>query len=194
MTSNDKHSFSSATADIMVDIETLGTVPGSIILAIGAAIVRDTPDTVGKSKYFYATISRGNQEDLGFTVNPNTVLWWERQEPAARLEVFSGLSDISIALKRFADFVYQFEHPRLWGNSAAFDLGLLSAAYEIMGQHTPWSYWQEMCYRTFKSVYRTIPVPKLATIPHKAIDDAVAQAAHLALILNVVDSAIIGEK
>lgn len=36
----------------------------------------------------------------------------------------------------------------LWGNSAAFDLGLLTCAYERCGMQIPWAFWNERCCRT----------------------------------------------
>lgn len=67
---------------VMLDIETMGTAPGSAILTIGLAQFDINSGEIIKSAEF-----RNRQEDqeaLGRTIDPGTVKWWAGQSEAAR--------------------------------------------------------------------------------------------------------------
>lgn len=171
--------------DIVIDLETLGTVPGSVILSIGACVAQDIEEP---DKQFYATISRSSCEDVGLVVCKETIDWWNKQDIVARQEAFSALHTLKDTLVYFSTYLGEFPKKRVWGNGTAFDLGILAAAYKACGMKVPWHYREEMCYRTVKSLYPKILVPTLPNTPHKAIDDACSEAKHLALILNYIEA------
>ena len=66
---------------IMVDLETLGTAPGSVILSIGA--VRFDVEK-GLLDEFYVNIDVESSQRLGLTIDGDTVMWWLKQSDAAR--------------------------------------------------------------------------------------------------------------
>jgi hypothetical protein len=88
----------------------------------------------------------------------------------------------SAALTEFGEFILaQGPVPRIWGNGAAFDNVILRSLYESFGQRAPWSYSQDRCYRTFKSLPGA-PNPETKAIygvEHNALDDAIGQALHM---------------
>ncbi len=65
---------------IMVDLETLGNTPYSVVPAIGAVIF--TKDEFVDS--FYQKIDVKQQLDLGLTVDASTLEWWMSQNDKAR--------------------------------------------------------------------------------------------------------------
>lgn len=134
---------------IMVDIETLGTLPGSVILSIGAvAFNMETGATY--HEVFYNTISIQSCLNAGLKVESGTLEWWFNQSDEARQKAISEPKhDLHTALYNLRQFIASFgEDVQVWGNSARFDLGLLEAAYKACGVSLPWQFWNERCLRT----------------------------------------------
>ena len=165
---------------IMVDIETLGTKPYSVIVAIGA--------TTGK-RDFYQTLEIRNGVECGLKMDSDTVLWWLKQDEAARSVFLENEKGVKLfeALSAFGRFVPEND-VMLWGNSAAFDLGLLGNAYDKLGLPRPWKYWQEGCYRTLKNVRRDIEQGPRIGVAHNALDDAKTQHEHLLRLLSAIQT------
>src|SRR4051812_3766510 len=60
--------------DIMIDLETLGTLPGSVILSIGAVAFDEL--SVAPGAGFYKVISTISCESCGLTKDEATEKWW----------------------------------------------------------------------------------------------------------------------
>lgn len=80
---------------VMIDVETLGTTGGYVVLSIGyLPFKEDGNDTfesllnVG-SKY---NLDINEQVRLGYKIDPNTMKWWMKQDGNARRIVFSPTS------------------------------------------------------------------------------------------------------
>jgi DNA polymerase III epsilon subunit-like protein len=158
----------------MVDLETLGTSPGSVILSL-AAVTFATPFAI---EPFYVRISKESCIDSAFTVDARTVEWWEKQSPEARNIAFSGTMDVIVAMAKFAEYCRQLPTaPLIWGNGADFDNALLAEAYRRVGITVPWKYCNSRCYRTLKNLFSQIPFVQPA-LKHDALQDALAQAKH----------------
>lgn len=172
---------------IMIDLETLGTRPGSIILSIGA--VRFDLDH-GITGEFYTNINVEDAETYDLTITASTVLWWMNQSDEARKALASAKKPLLEALLDFdewaraADFKRnpQADIDELWGNGPDFDNALLASAYKAADLEIPWSYRANRCYRTMWSMFPQIPFEK-PTTAHNSLEDARAQAIHLRKIL-----------
>lgn len=170
--------------NIMLDLETLSSRPDACIVAIGATRFSSDGSNLdepgrGHRLKFYVAIDPRSAQDAGGRVDASTVQWWLNQSPEARA-VFSDASPMPIAeaLNRFAEFCSQpYGPPIVWGNGASFDNIVLRQAYERVGLEAPWSYRNERCYRTLKSLRPDIPFEPVGTA-HHALDDAIAQARH----------------
>lgn len=162
----------------MLDLETLGTRPGSAILAIGA--VKFNEKEIYDS--FYCRISLVAAVQCGLTIDPETVLWWMQQSDEARRELCQPADNLPMALIRFAQWVGP-ESPEMWGNGAAFDNVLLAEAYRLTGQEPPWKFYDDRCYRTVKNLYPDITIFREGT-HHHALEDARSQACHLIAIMR----------
>lgn len=181
---------------IMLDLETLGTKPGSVILAIGA--VRFDAEKILDE--FYVNINPESSVAAGLTMDVSTITWWLQQSDEARKALVAGearllpyaLQDFArwamcppgVEPKSVADLVQIDE---LWGNGSDFDNVLLARAYEAVEAPAPWKHRANRCYRTLKSLYPEIPFEKPA-VAHNALEDARAQAKHLIEILKVARS------
>lgn len=165
---------------VMLDLETLGTKPGSVILSLGAV----TDD----GRAFYDVISIDSCTAAGLTIDESTVQWWSTQSSSANHNAFrpdlkpvekGRLRDV---LQSFACW-YPAENAELWANGAAFDPPLLECAYRAVNIDIPWKFWNVRCYRTLKSLYPDVPTPA-NSMKHHSLSDAEAQMRHLQLLLQ----------
>lgn len=171
---------------IMLDLETLGTAPGSAILAIGA--VRFGSGLILSE--FYEKISLVNAVACGLKMDPETILWWLQQSEESRAEFAKPGRSLSHVLEDFTHWCHrildiaipQNGEIEMWGNGAAFDNVLLSAAYDRVGLNRPWKYSNDRCYRTVKNLYPDVEIVRDGT-HHNALDDARSQAMHLMKML-----------
>jgi len=169
----------------MVDIESLGTDPGSAILSIGA--VTFDADGVDDDGGFYAEVNLQSNEAAGLTFDADTIVWWLRQSDEAKT-VLTGGDDLEDVLIDFAEWVGKVNVDEVWANSPSFDCRLLGAAFDAVGVDAPWAYYHERDFRTLKNlpdVGDTFPVNDDA-VEHDAFDDAVVQARAASAILSSV--------
>ena len=162
---------------VMLDLETLGNKPRSVIVAIGAVKFKDGAIT----DRFYERVDAESCVAAGLKIDVSTVMWWLQQESAARLEITKPGEHLSVALQRFSEWVFNEEAVEMWGNGAAFDNVILSDAYDATGLPRPWKFWNDRCYRTMKSLYPQVPMERSGT-HHNALHDAETQAVHLMAI------------
>lgn len=158
--------------DMMIDIETLGTTPGSVILSIGAVAFDAEQGEIGPK--FSIGISVESSARSGMTIDPKTVVWWVKQSDAARQDAFGGEAELAVALHSLGQFLDANGPTRVWAKPPAFDLILLEEAYRRAGVSLPWHYRAPRCVRTIMDLadYDLAPGPR----SHCSLDDAVAQA------------------
>lgn len=162
---------------VMIDLETLGNKPGSVIVAIGAVKFANGEITAS----FYERVDAESCIALGLRMDASTVMWWLKQECAARLEITKAGKEISEVLRDFAAWLGDPD-AEVWGNGAAFDNVLLADAYDRAHMPRPWKFFNDRCYRTMKALRPEVPMPRAGT-HHNALDDAKSQAMHLMAIL-----------
>lgn len=171
---------------VMLDLETMGTKPGSAIVAIGAVLFDVEKRTIEKD--FYASIALDSCMEHGLTCDPGTVLWWMRQGDAARSAIaeVAGMP-LRHALFEFATLFGEKSELTVWGNGSDFDNVLLTCAYERANIRLPWNPFNNRCYRTIKNLpqHKTTKIVRVGT-HHNALDDARSQALHLIQLLNPV--------
>lgn len=159
---------------VMLDLETLGTSPGSVILSIGA--VRFDENGLGDT--FHKHIDPEDCLKLGMTVDASTIFWWMAQSEEARNNLLvAGKYLLMQTLYAFSSWFAGSEY--LWGNGAAFDNALLSAAYRSVDISFPWEFWNDRCFRTVRAENPHVSAPEFEGVKHNALDDACHQARHL---------------
>ncbi len=167
------------TLDVMIDLETMGTSAGCMILSIGAC-------TFDTQKTFYTRIQKDSCPAL--RADPETMAWWQKQSFEAQQEAFSGDVLLLNALGDFSTWWNRLEGDNkskfIWGNGADFDLPILKAAYEAVMMKEPWAPWNGRCYRTLKNLYFGIKAPEFQGVKHNALADAMHQARHAREILS----------
>lgn len=164
---------------IMVDLETMGSKPGSAIASIGAVAFDPVAGTMGAE--FYQVVDLVSCERAGLTLDASTVYWWMTQGDAARQALGGAKMGLRDALQRFAWFIddqAKGERPRLWGHGGNFDEPMLAAACRAVSMPSPWRYSEGRCTRTIfeaAGVELDRAAPEAGT-HHNALDDAKLQA------------------
>lgn len=180
---------------VMVDLETLGTVPGCAILSIGA--VEFFPETGKMGKEFYIVINRASCADAllseDHTPVTGTVAWWDRQSDEAKV-VLAHAADkkksvpLAAGLEKFNDFIKSIGNMKevlVYGNGADFDNPILEVAFDCAGVKRKWGNYHGRCYRSLKNLhdlfgplFQFTKAERSGTY-HNALDDAKTQAVHL---------------
>lgn len=165
---------------IMLDLETMGNGSNAAIIAIGA--VKFNLDGIFDT--FYDMISLDSAVRVGLDIDPDTVIWWMKQNEDARSIFNSNLvSPIRGVLAGFSKWIYSPD-TEIWGNGVDFDNVVLANAYKKCGIPLPWNFRYNRCYRTIKNMYDAYEIDDTAGTKHCAIDDAKSQAKHLIEILK----------
>lgn len=161
----------------MVDIEALGSAPGSAILSIGA--VEFDPHGEGYGEWFYAGIDPEASIKAGFTVDGDTLRWWAQQNDDARAAAFAGKEAPDSALRQLTMWGNPWNETELWAHGATYDPVLLDAAFRKYGWRPPWKYQNVRDTRTLFALVpgyyewvKSQPISKA----HHALEDAKAQA------------------
>lgn len=165
----------------VLDLETLGTAPGSVILSIGAVLVQDGLVT----DRFYRVIRPSSCEKMGMKCDAATALWWLTQNNRARVEVAEADTwgiPLPHALREFSEFVQGSD--TLWGNGSDFDNIHLERAYQLCGLPRPWKYTANRCLRTLRALHPGISHAPPPLIKHHALHDAEYEARILIDILE----------
>jgi len=162
---------------LVIDLETLGTVPGSVILSIGAVFVDLVEETTGEP--FYIRVDIEDSKRHGLIEMGSTRQWWEKQDGQAAYEALRHPERVPLdkALEQFARFVRrESSNVQVWGNGSDFDNALLAVAYYKVGQALPWAYWNNRCLRTLRHQHSDVLVRRADDTPHHAMYDALHQA------------------
>jgi exodeoxyribonuclease VIII len=156
----------------MIDLETLATGPNATVLTLGA--VKFNPWGQGYSDKIYFRIDLDDQDALGREVDPNTLDWWSKQDPAIMEEAFHP--DDRIPLKEAVDRFHKFAWgcDQFWSHGATFDLVIMENLYKQLEKPLPWNFWQLRCTRTIFDLGWDPDMPKNSK--HNALEDAIRQS------------------
>jgi hypothetical protein len=169
--------------DFMIDIETLGTDPSSVILSIGAVMFDiETGEMIDD---FYEEIS---PKQPGRYVDIDTVRWWVERDPAVFLSITSASMELDTALTGLHAFVTWSgvnvidetrSRKRVWAKPPKFDAAMLENAFQQCSIPVPWDHRELMDLRTYMSLYhgeRPLFSLEVEGKKHNALHDAKIQA------------------
>jgi len=175
---------------VMLDLETLDTVPGGVILSIGAVYFDYETQELGED--FHKIISVKESENIGLTISVDTFVWWNKQSVEARKTLIEAEASSTTPKEVFDEFNLfldkgknGWKKVKLWGNGSDFDNIMLASAYEKAGVTLGWKYYNHRCHRTLKNLRPDIKIDRVGT-HHNALDDAKSQAEHAMRILKAL--------
>jgi hypothetical protein len=159
--------------DLMIDIETWGTLPGSAIRSIGA-VVFDVPRRHIVSRFYEAIVDDPHN---GLTIDEQTVQWWSEQSLEAKA-AFINPRPLLFVVQAFEAFRKSFQIERCWAKPPQFDYVLWEAAARAVGVHSTIPHRDIRDVRTMMDVLRYEPPEELkgSMITHHALDDVTYQA------------------
>lgn len=181
--------------NIMVDLETMSTLPDAAIVAVGAVEF----DEFGTGKEFSAIIDLDSSMKGGCRIDASTVKWWLQQDDDARAVLYDPKSTLADAMHDLITFVADAEWQLnnrsageiptkdrvcVWGNGSDFDIPILANAMRAVGCIVPWKYNSVRCYRTLSAMLPQVPKPTFDGTKHSALDDARNQARHASMLLK----------
>ena len=161
-------------ADIMLDLESLGTRPDCAILTLGA--IKFNPyvlDSFGDS--LYLRIDVDEQLALGREVQEDTLTWWSNQAEDVREEALGEGNRVSLTEMYRQLNKFCVGATNIWCQGPAFDIVILENIYRQMGWPTPWQFWQIRDSRTLFGVHGD-PRDRNKAGLHNALEDCVSQA------------------
>lgn len=171
--------MSKSLINIALDLETLSTQEDAAILQIGCCIPNFDRKYVplGLSCEFEVTIRYEDAISSEFHKDPNTLTWWENQNPKARNNVFSGQDTYADAFHHFKFWVDSLKSGgadvAIWGNGSDFDNRLLTYSLDSLGYHDVWSFRNNRDLRTLKALFPVVVEPDpLTEVKHTALGDA----------------------
>lgn len=161
--------------NVMLDLETFGTRPGSVIRSIGAIFFDPHSPQLGAE--CYVNVDRASCEAAGLTVDPTTEAWWRRQSQAAQQALLVNPLPLRDALWQFNAWFQTNRGERIWSHGANFDQPIIEACHAAAGMQPPWSFWNSRCTRTLFDV-AGVDARKMSAgeVKHNALDDARIQA------------------
>lgn len=169
---------------VMIDIETLGTRPTSVIWQIGAVQF----DLHGPTQRPYLDVVVDPQSCMnnGGTVDWDTLRWWmDDAQKMARDQLLScPTTSLWNALKLLREW-WPAGTTSVWANGVSFDIVILENAFRSQGIEPPWGFRDIEDMRTLRKRFPNIPRIE-PSVPHVAVRDAEAQAAWVASVLRFI--------
>lgn len=164
--------------DVMIDIETFGNKPSSVIVAIGAVMFdpqHPPQDSVDMKERFYACVDARSQK--GRTMDADTIYWWLQQDRLAIAALLNDQKPIGDCLVAFTSFLTANKPKKAWCYGATFDHVILDDVFTQLGLINPVHYRDRLDMRTFIELMPKVPRPNPPNaVAHNAIHDCMIQA------------------
>lgn len=171
-------------ADVMIDIETMGTGKRAAIVQLGAVkfsalgaplpeiCIPDAPNVL------YVNVSLESCVKMGMQMDASTLDFWLHKAPEEARRSLTEPQPITIQaalarLKKFVDWKQDF----VWAKGPSFDHAILSEAFRLSGDtYGAWNFARERCVRTALDWGRVSKEFEAKGVEHNALADAWHQA------------------
>lgn len=116
---------------VMIDTETLGRTPGSVVPSVAAVEFDPQTGETGRQKVWKIDLSDSIR--YGFKVEASTLKWWMMQSDEARREFVEGAeTPLEDFFEEFMEFLADTDEERdftLWCLQLDFDVAMLRSMY-----------------------------------------------------------------
>jgi len=128
-------------SDVMIDIETLGVNPNSVILSVAAVrFSRKTGEATGELHV------RVSPNQCGRQIDKKTLRWWFMQPALSIADAMSGHAALPEAVRLLSEFIRGDDI--VWSQGTDFDFPILENAFKECGVPVPWKYYAKRDTRT----------------------------------------------
>lgn len=163
----------------MLDLETFGTKPGSVLRSIGA-VAFNLKGEIGSE--FYRNIDKASCVKVGLTTDPATEKWWSQQSPEAQASLQEDPRPLDEVVDAFHGWWRANKLTKVWAQGANFDPPMWEAAAVARGTVAPWKFYNVRDTRTAYDIGQFDPFPlKREGTYHNALDDAKHQVRCVAM-------------
>lgn len=181
--------------DIIIDIETLGTTPGSPVIEIGACAINcrtgEITDNFSRRVKYLSTFEDHKEHVDSGIVRADmckTFRWWTENPDRTEIlrKIMRGGVRLREALYELSIWIEAVtlgdEGIRVWANGPAFDISILRHWFDHLGINLPWLCYSERCARTALEManYERGSIGWIERGPrHRALNDARHEARKL---------------
>lgn len=161
----------------MIDLETLGVEPDSVIMTLGAIKFDPFTDDEPYSPLYLRCDIEEQSELLGRSIDDNTIAWWGKQKQEIQDEAFGdheGRVNMDQLTKAINKFCVGIDY--LWCQGPLFDYAILQNLYKQVGKPCPWNFWQIRDSRTLFAMMPQDPRKAIQEELHNALADCYYQA------------------
>lgn len=165
----------------MIDLETLGLKPDSVVLSIGCCRLTESEDEMGPR--FYQELEVNHQiHTYGRKIESEVQRWWDgigncpNQGIALSYDVIKDLNEF--LKSNTSGAIY------LWSKGTDFDIPILYSLYYTLQIPVPWKYDSVRDLRTLKALTQVDLERRIEEQAHYALGDALYQARTLKAILS----------
>lgn len=154
----------------MLDLETFGTKPGSVLRSIGAAMFNLDGEITAE---FYRNIDKASCLAAGLTVDPNTERWWSQQSDEAQSSLLVDPRPLAEVVGAFHGWFRLNGGVKVWAQGSNFDPGMWEAVAAAIRSPVPWKFYNARDTRTVYEIckFDPISVRRIGTF-HNALNDA----------------------
>ncbi len=164
---------------VMLDLETLGTTPNSIIVSLAAVKFSLSKGIMSE---FTVNIDPKDSKRYGLTMDQDTLDWWSRQ-PKATVDAWRlNAVPLKSAMDQFVDWYGPKTMPTWAKGGQCFDFPILETSLKTVGHRTPYHFRDCMDYRTVINLF-DFKDWKKKSVSHCALDDCKDQCAVLMPLL-----------
>lgn len=169
----------------MVDIETLSTRTDATITSIGACKFNFVSGITGT---FKVNIDPKDSVKYGTHISTDTVEWWKKQPKEAVRGWTTNPQPLKESLIEFRDWL-GVSKQTLWCKGLSFDFPIIGMSFSLIGEHKPWSHYQEMDLRTLFKVLNIDSAMREQSendvTYHDALGDSIRQAKQLISLFDI---------
>lgn len=173
---------------MMIDFETL-SLKNPAIFEIGVVVFNKD----GIIESLKINVDVESCQEIGLEVDASTIVWWLKTNKDLLSEKMLCESvSIRHAITKLFDTYDEFGCTKVVGNGALADLLWVHQIIDKLNEvdykgeglwKTPWTYRDEMCFRTLKALLPTVYIEFDGT-NHDALDDAMWQSLYMIEALN----------
>lgn len=151
----------------MIDLETLGVCPTSIVLTVGVIIFNNRYEILDRK---FWVLDKKEQLEMKRTYCQGTIDFWKRQPKEAKTQFQNPSIKLSDFKKEFSDYIKKFNIKLIWSTAPVLDIGCLQTLYGD-GDYLPWKYDMVRDVRTIRDYMKDWPERDSSNYHHDCLDD-----------------------
>ena len=160
----------------MIDLETLGVLPDTVIMTLGAVKFDPYSDAEPHSELYMRLDVEEQTEVYSRTILDDTLAWWATQPQEIQDEAFLSTDRTSVEDTLAQLNKYLVGVDKIWCQGPVFDICILENLYRQYDKHFNWVFWNIRDSRTLFGLMQEDPRKKYKFAAHNALEDCRIQS------------------